>query len=65
MNANELADELEKVGCTTYCRCEEAIPMLRQLQKQHDSLALWIKEYQDKVDELRAENAILRKAQEK
>jgi hypothetical protein len=30
MNAYKLADELERIGCTTYCRCEETIPMLRQ-----------------------------------
>lgn len=68
MNANELADLiglLESEAKTT-ARIDDfikksAAAMLRQLQKQHDSLALWVKEYQDKVDELRAEIEALKR----
>jgi hypothetical protein len=41
MNALELADELERVGCTTYCRCEETIPMLRTIPALEDEIEKW------------------------
>jgi hypothetical protein len=41
MNANELADELERVGCTTYCRCEETIPMLRTIPALEAEIEKW------------------------
>ena len=47
MNAYELADELERVGCTTYCRCEETIPMLRQQADRIASLESQLKVNQE------------------
>ena len=57
MNANKLSDELEiaQGNNTADELIPETITMLRQQQAREDSLCSMVKEYQDKVDELRAE----------
>lgn len=56
MNANELADMLEEVDAVYNEQyLQPATTMLRQQQAREDSLCSMVKEYQDKVDELRAE----------
>ena len=54
MNANELADKLDLINERQNIQIQAAA-MLRQQQAREDSLCSMVKEYQDKVDELRAE----------
>ena len=52
MTANELAVLLDN---TEFPLCREAATMLCQQQSKEESLCSMVKEYQDKVDELRTE----------
>lgn len=62
MNANELADELKLVRCLAGDGqvLDKAATMLRHLKVREITLCDLVKEYQDKVDDLRAENEVLR-----